>query len=290
MPWISRRQVIEATATRFPVLNIDDKTFDNWIKRGGECPVIKNGARYGIDDQFMEAWHRRIEQGIVTLDREDYLQCFRFAVKAFYQLTRSDFNRGEQRDVGKVLTNQTSGKLGEIALKRLLTRYGIDIELDFNVIGQIASQDITRISTRPNVWNNPAAKVSIKSTKLKNFILAVPQGEADLADRRSDIYVLSLVGLFPNHILRLIKQHGEALLADAADLVQDFENIPARVAGWAYRAELTACLYSPDEIKNRFGVDMGSPNYILRSGDLRTDWEQFKNALLGVDISPRPAS
>src|SRR5688572_6588217 len=127
MAWIPKRQFIEATKTAFPELELADKTIENWAMDGRECQVIRQGRRIGFEGESIQRWHERIRQSIVTLDDEDYLRCFRFGAHAYYSLTRSDFNRTKQRDGGEFLTNQTRGKLGEIAVEKLLERHGVSI-------------------------------------------------------------------------------------------------------------------------------------------------------------------
>lgn len=282
MGWKWKKDVIELMAGAFPELKLDEKTVLSWAREGRECRIEKKGPRLGFEDQSISAWKDRIEKSRVLLDRDDYLKCFKFGVLSYYHnVTKSDFNRSKQRDVGEFLTNQTQGKLGEIAIQKLLMRHGLETELDFTVSGQVASQDILRISTRRNVWNHPAVKVSIKSTKLKNVLLAVPEKEAQLSDRRSDIYILSQVGLFPNHILRLIKRYGKELFNEDFEKIPDMEDIPVKVAGWIKYDELTSrAPYSKEDQMKEFKFAMSSPNYIVRSGQLSTDWESLKRILV----------
>lgn len=284
MTWIPRSEALDATRTAFPDLNIDEKIFENWTRTASECTPTKQRNRLGYESDLLTKWHDRLRDSVVRLDSEDYLRCMVFAIEAYYQgITHADFSRGKQRDAGEFLTNQIQGKLGEIALQKLLSKRDLQIELDFRVEGQVASQDIARISTRPRVWNNPAVNVSIKATKLKNILLAVTETEAITPDRRSAVYVLSQVGLFPDHILRIIKK-GNAIegLREATTLIPDFAGIPARIAGWASHGQLTEKqALSPVEIKAAFDVTMAKPNYVLLSGQLQTDWAALKSLIVG---------
>lgn len=284
MTWIPRAAALEETRTAFPELGLDEKILENWTRNASECPPIKQRARLGYDSELLAKWHGRLRDSVVQLDSEDYLRCMVFAIEAYYQgITHADFSRGKQRDAGEFLTNQIQGKLGEIALQKLLSKQGLEIELDFRVEGQVASQDIARISTRARVWNNPAVNVSIKATKLKNIMLAVTETEATTPDRRSEVYVLSQVGLFPDHILRIIKQ-GNVIegLKETAKLIPDFAGIPARIAGWVTHAQLTEKpALSPIEIKSAHDVTMAKPNFVLVSGQLTTDWVALKTLIVG---------
>lgn len=287
MTWIPRAAALEATRTAFPELSLDEKILENWTRNAAECPPTKQKNRLGYESDLLTQWHGRLKDSVVQLDSEDYLRCMVFAIEAYYQgITHADFSRGKQRDAGEFLTNQIQGKLGEIALQKLLSKHDLEIELDFRVEGQVASQDISRISTRPRVWNNPAVNVSIKATKLKNIMLAVAETEATTPDRRSEVYVLSQVGLFPDHILRMIKQ-GNAVegLKEAAKLIPDFAGIPARIAGWVTHAQLTAKpALSPIEIKAAHDVTMAKPNFVLLSGQLTTDWAALKTLIVGPTV------
>lgn len=282
MNHIPLKKAIEIVSSKFPLLSLNEKTIMNWAKLGRECEPFKEKGRIYFDEENLNQWCERIALSFLTLNKDDYMRCFEFAVEAYYIMTRSDFNRAKQRDVGEFLTNQIQGKLGEIAVQRKLESYGLEMKLDFDIRGEIPSQDISQISIRKGIWNNPAVKVSIKSTKLKNILLAVPEKEAALADRRSDIYVLSQIGLFPNHILRIIKEVAKKDVSGLSRLVPDFEYIPARIAGWAAYEQLTA--RSPmqgDECEAEFGINMQSPNYVLCSGQLSYDWDQLKTIIVG---------
>jgi hypothetical protein len=286
MSWLARKTAFDIAAQRFPELSHDregfDKALENWTSVGKECPIIKQRSRIGFDDVEYEKWLTRIKESLITLDKQDYLKCFNFAVEAYYVgPTRSDFRRGETRDAGKVLHNHIGGKLGEMALKKMLEKYDLEIELDFDISGMIPSQDIAAISVRRGIRNNPAVKVSIKGTKLKNIMLAVPESEIALADRRSDIYVLTGVGLFDDHLLRLLKRSDIRISQNVGDLIPEFTDIHARVIGWvSYRDLISTPPLSVEEIKRQFKQEFAKPNYIRRSGELSTDWKGLRDAIV----------
>lgn len=283
MTWIPRAQALAVARERFPALGMDEKMLLNWTALGNECTPQRVKNRIGYDSDQLGTWFSRVAGGLVTLSRQDYLDCFQFAVKAYYHgITKADFNRGKQRDLGEFLTNQIGGKLGEIAVQKLLQSHGLITKLDFDVAGQIPSQDIVQISTRARVWDNPRVKVSIKATKLKNILLAISANEAALRDRISDVYILSQVGLFPNHILRIMKEAGDAALDALVELIPPFADIPARIAGWATYDQLTArAALSGTEIEQQYGFRMSSANFVLASGELSFDWEKLKSVIVG---------
>lgn len=287
MSWVPKSEALALAQARFAGLELTEKTFLNWAKAGGECPPVKQGNRIGFDAESLDAWLSRLEAGLVTLDQEDYKRCFEFAVEAYYSpMTKADFSRAKQRDVGEFLTNQIRGKLGEVAVQKLLGAKGIAIELDFRVDSLIPSQDIERVSVRGRVWNNPAKKVSIKATKLKNILLAVSVNEATLPDRKSDLYVLSQVDLFPDHLLRVLKNSNVQLVQKAAARIPEFKPIRVRVAGWASHADLTlAPALPPAEINARWGIPMAAPNFILTSGQLSTNWDELIAQITGIPLA-----
>lgn len=282
MSWLSESDTINKilSCISFP---IDEKALINWIRKGREIALVKKGNRRGYDDLDILQWVERLKSSIILLDRSDYVKCLNFAVEGYYRkITKSDFNRAKQREFGEFITNQIEGKLGEIAVQKLLLNYGISTELDFNITGKIPSQDIIRVSTRTGVWNNPSCKISIKSTKLKNFLLTVTDNEIRLPDRTSDIYVLSLVGIFPNHIMRIIKGQNVKELKDIEGFIPDFESIICRVCGWISSEDLIASgLKDGTEIEKQYGIRMSSPNYIRLTGQLSWDWQSFADKLIG---------
>jgi len=287
--WIPLKTAFNRMIETFPECELNEKILKNWAKQGNEIKIEKRGRSYGIlEDEFVN-WENRVRNSIIRLSWEDYKKCLLFAVNAFYRpVTKSDFNRMKQRDVGEFITNQTQGKLGEIAVQKIMLREGLKIDLDFSFDG-IPSQDITRVSTRMvgsnPVWNNPELKVSIKSTKLKNVLLTVPSKELVQNDRRSDMYVLSQVGLFPDHILRVIKKlkPEELLNEDLRNLIPEFEDIICRIGGFVLVNDLIiAGSYSKEQIQQRFNISMAGDNYIKVTGELSIDWKKMCEMIVGT--------
>jgi hypothetical protein len=283
MAKILKAAAVAEIQRQFPENCLDDKILMHWAKDGRECEIFKEKNRICFDSELFDKWLARLAGSLVVLDRDDYVKCFEFAVEAFYSsVTKADFNRSKQRDVGEFLTNQVRGKLGEIAVARLFEKRSISMQLDFSVTGQIPAQDIVQISTRKNIWNNTAAKVSIKATKYKNVLLTVTENEAKLADRKSDIYLLSQVGLFPDHILRILKGVVGELSPKLPKMIPDFGPIPARVAGWATYDQLIARpALSGAESESEYGIRFSSKNHIMRTAELSTDWEKLTAMIVG---------
>jgi len=276
LTYIPRAQALTTFSERFPFFSSPQTVLENWSKASGECTPVKVANRWNYDEAGFVAWLDDIEKSLVFLQSDSYDRCLTFAIEAYYMMTRADFGASQQRDLGKFITNQVTGKLGELALREiLLQRQGLLIDLDFSITGQIPSQDIERISTREvagkPLWNVPAIKTSIKSTKLKNYLLALPPGEVSQEDRRSDIYALVQVDLPQDHLLRSLKNADFAPMAAAAALVPDLGRITARIAGWTtYQEVIDSGLKTAEEIGRSFGVEMRD-NYVLPSSALHRD-------------------
>ncbi|CAN5122225.1 hypothetical protein BH09BAC3_BH09BAC3_29910 [soil metagenome] len=279
--WIKWQEAYDIFMAQFPEIT-DAKTIENWF--WAEMVPEKVGTRNGYQKEEVESWIARIKTGIVALTLDDYKTCLKFAIESFYMegFTKSDFMRGKQRDMGEFLTNQIQGKLGELAVAKLLASRGLTIELDFNVTGQIPSQDVTRVSIRSRVWDNPTAKVSIKTTKLKNVFLPIPEVETTLVDRQSDVYVLSQVGLPPDHLIRVLKTENLDVLAPVRTLIPDFGPVVCRVGGWISRDDLVRTkLYTSDESESELGIRFAKPNYVLTPNKLSQDWDQLCKKVYG---------
>ena len=107
MSWISKADALDEARKRFPHLALDEKILLNWAKEGGECPPAKKGTRIGFNPAALHEWVHRIESSLVELNDDEYLQCLDFAIEAYYaRITKADFGRVKQRDVGEFLTNQ----------------------------------------------------------------------------------------------------------------------------------------------------------------------------------------
>jgi hypothetical protein len=278
--WVKRSDAYKIFAVKFP--DLEDKLMENWF--WAELDEIRQSKRIGYDDKQLEALIKKVEDGLIYLTIDDYKICINFAIESFYHsVVKSDFGGGRQRDLGQFLTNHAIGKLGEIALKKLLEKFGLEIELDFVVTGEIPSQDITRVSIRKKIWDNPSAKISIKATKIRNVFMAIPERETELTDRVSDVYVLTQVGVPPDHFLRALKGEKVKLLEKVEKLIPDFKPTPCRVSGWISLDDLKKTkVYSTSESESYVGVAFSSPNYILTPRQLSQDWTSLcKNIYKG---------
>lgn len=251
-------------------LHLPRKAVENYVKDGKEIPVQMTGKAGKIRKILkvdLDNWRKYYDHTTVALDQDDYFEALQFALEKFYSgAPRANFATSQQREAGKYLSDHVSGFLGETAFQVFLeARYGIEVKLDKNVDGLVRSQDIVSVSRRRGVENQPSFKMSVKSSKMKNVWLIVSKNEVDLEDRRSDYYVFVRVDLYPDHIVRLLKQHPG--IGKVRQVIPDLEShIAAQVCGFSPVADL-------EGPAQKVGTQDISPSYVKRSGELRHDWE-----------------
>jgi len=264
-------------------LGMPEKHLSNFIKIGGEIPVLKIGRRICVSQKKLEIWFKARRDRILSLDKDDYLKCLEFALKSFYAYkSTADFGTVTQRGAGKFVDDFVIGKLGEIAFAKFLkAKFDIDVKLDFSVRGEVVGQDIAEISRPrrgPRVFNPPNIRIAVKATKGKNVWLMVPKVELEDPARYSDAYVFVRVDLQLNHVFRFLRD--QEVLKSLKDEIPAFEPIVAEVAGFAWKEDLSKTravteLPSPRQ-------KLKKPNYVMRSGDLRkssSEWQEFVEKL-----------
>lgn len=260
-------------------LHISEKCLTNYVKIGQELSMVKVGNRKVILTTELERWKIQRDFGYVILEKSHYIQCLEFAINSFYSYrSTSDFGTSTQRDAGKFIQNFVIGKLGEIAVKAFLKKnFDIDIQLDFAIREAVVGQDITELA-RPRrggrVFNPLKRRVAIKSTKMKNVWLIVPENEATDEERASDIYIFSRVDLYLDHLIRLIRDHDS--LRNIVKIIPPFENIPAEVCGFVEHENLIA--NPPVTILPIQNQKIGS-SYIKKTGELEKNPGSWKAML-----------
>jgi hypothetical protein len=256
-------------------LQIPRKHLDNYAKIGHELSITKIRNRNYISIENLDSWKAQREFSYATFDRDDYLKCLDFAIRSFYQYkSTSDFGTSQQRDAGKFISNFVSGKLGEIAVSKFLKKnFDIDISLDFDLRDAVVGQDIVEIA-KPRrgsrVYNPARLRVAIKTTKMKNVWLIVPQKEVEDSSRASDIYVSCRVDLYLNHFIRILREH--ASLTKLSDIIPQFESIQGEVCGFIKKRTLQT--RPPVRELPEQDQAIGS-SYVWRTGELlkkREDW------------------
>lgn len=255
---------------------IDDKAIDNFWRYGHELTMTKNGSRNGFLRNDLDTWYRQYQFSSVTLDRDDYMKCLKFAIRSYYDYrSRGDFGTAQQRDAGKFISNFVSGKLGEIAVEKFFkNRFDIDTRLDFEIREAVIGQDITEVAfprRGARVFNPPRVRIAIKTTKAKNVYLAVPANEAEDDARRSDVYILSRVDLYLNHFLRILREHRS--LEEMTDIIPEFVNIRGQVCGFILLPQLLANV--PVTELAGMGQSIQS-SYVSRSGALQKTEDQWR--------------
>jgi len=264
-------------------LGIAQKDLENYAKVGAELPITKEKRIFVIDRDDLERWKAEREYRLVTLNRNNYVQCFNFAIESFYTYkSRSDFLGSRERGLGKWCEDFIPGKLGEIAVARFIKKnFDIDIQLDFSIGEGIPAQDITTIALPrkgQRAFNPTRIRTSIKTTKMKNVWLAVPQKELDDPMRSSNVYILSRLELPLDHLGRIMKDH-DLLRGALSRYIPDFQDVRAEVVGFANKEDLQQHL-SPEEWKNFTSIPR--PHYAMKTGELRKterDWQEYLSRL-----------
>ena len=260
-------------------LGISRKALENYVKIGEEIKAERLGRRYVIPQAEVERWKALRAFRTVMLDREDYIKCFEFAVQSFYHYpSTSDFLGSRERGIGKWAEDFIPGKLGEIAVAKFLKlHFKVNIKLDFSIGQGIPAQDIIEVAKPrrgPDTYNPPRIRTSIKTTKIKNVWLAVPEKEFKDPARASEAYILVRLDLPLNHLARF--QRETPLFERLRDLIPVFEEIPAEVVGYAWRDDFK---HYPNGIPE---ASIERPHYALKSGQLRAsmaDWNEYIDRL-----------
>jgi excisionase family DNA binding protein len=246
-------------------LQIDKKALENYLL-GQEIPFHRVGRMRKVTKNDLDVWKRYFDETTVILNREHYFKALQFALKKFYSgAPRANFATSTQREAGKYLSDHITGYLGELAFQKFMAdKYALQLRLDDNVDGLIRSQDIASVSRRRGVENQPAFKVSVKASKLKNVWLIVGKNEIDLPDRRSDYYVFARVHLPPDHIVRLIRAHPS--VNQIQQIIPPEESaVRTQLCGFIEAGSLTGPVTT-------VGSQSISPSYVSKSGSLRRDW------------------
>lgn len=247
-------------------LDVDKKALDNYIKEGREIPHQLVGRITKIDKADLDSWKSYFDETTVILDQDSYYKALRFSLRKFYSgAPRANFATSTQREAGKYLSDHISGYLGELAFQKFMAdKFDVQLRLDDNVDGLVRSQDIVAVSRRRGVENQPAFKISVKASKMKNVWLIVGKNEVELPDRRSDYYTFVRVELQPDHIVRLIRSHPS--VEQIHQIIPPEETaIKTQLCGFTEVGSLSGPITS-------VGSQPISPSYVKRSGELRRDW------------------
>lgn len=261
----------------------------NFLMTSGEIPLVRLGRRIFFSRSNIESWKRTRDSLTFILDIEDYAKCFDFSLAMLYRgYTPADWGTGRKREAGQNITNWIRGQLGELALQKFLEkRFGLNVELDFDLHDDIVPQDIVGVKDGGKV-REPRIKIAVKSTKWKNSFLILGDSEVELENRKSDIYVLVRIDLPDDHLMRISKGNLEEMLKEQKyfsyykDRMKGFEQIKGEVVGFCGINDLEK-VDDPDKLKQILGVRNPSGyRYVKASGLLKKtykDWSSFINKI-----------
>ncbi|MEM3714963.1 MAG: hypothetical protein QXF82_08460 [Nitrososphaeria archaeon] len=228
----------------------------------------------------------------IALTLSDYHKCMLFALRMWYYGKKStlDWRRAGRRDIGDYLSDHAQGKLAEISFARFLKeRYNIEGEIDLEVRPgiQVVNESDIRMIAMKGGRRRPKIKIDVKATTPKSKYFLVDAWEFE--NRRYDVYILVLVDLPKDHIIRFLASSLE-LPDDLKRYVKPLQLIDSDILGFAYRndIEIKGKLYKAGESlvdpKNpkRKLVQLKSNNYGLPISELRqkdAEWDELVKKL-----------
>ncbi|MEM4482137.1 MAG: hypothetical protein QXV04_05390 [Desulfurococcaceae archaeon] len=224
----------------------------------------------------------------VKLGLNEYRQCMFFALRMWYSGGKStlDWRRAGRRDIGDYISDHVQGKLAEIGFARMLQEhYGIFAEVDLEVHPgmRVVNETDIKMITIKGERRRPKIKIDVKATTSKSKYFLVDARE--FQNRKYDVYVLVLVDLPKDHIIRFIANKIE-LPPDLKPLITPLETIDVNILGFTYREDLERegklykageWLMDPEDHRRRF-VQLKVDNYGFPISKLRTTQEDW-NAL-----------
>ena len=228
----------------------------------------------------------------VVLNLDEYRECMLFALRMWYSGGKStlDWRRAGRRDIGDYMSDHIQGKLAEVGFAKMLRdRYGIFAEVDLEVRPgiQVVNETDIRMVTVRGERRRPRIKIDVKATTPKSKYLLVDSRE--FQNRRYDAYVLVLVDLPKDHLVRFIADKIE-LPPDLKKLVTPLNTIDVNILGFAYRGDIETrgklykageWLPDPENPKKKL-VQLKVDNYGLPITEVRTgdqDWDALADKL-----------
>jgi hypothetical protein len=275
-----------AKSEAMKLLGLNDKQFENFYKVAEEfhpLPRRRPSERIRFNRKALLAWKNDYDSRMITLTKGDYLECLDFAMAQHFRgYVLSDWGSARQREFGQKITNWVKGQLGEIAFKKYMkAKFGVRLELDFEIHDEIVPQDVTSVSKNGREWRKPRMKVAIKSSKPKSAFLVLSPNEVELPNRSSDIYVYCRPDLDDDHLLRITSKtvsrqlRNERHYRTYSGNVPSFREVPCEIAGFAFKRELKRVDSIP-------GQDFDGWRYVIESGRLHRsskDWKGLANSL-----------
>lgn len=227
----------------------------------------------------------------VALGIDDYRRCMLFALRMWYSGSKStlDWRRAGRRDIGDYLNDHMQGKLAELAFARILEKRGKKAEIDLEVrpgIQVTNDSDIHWIVSNGEK-RKPKLKVDIKATTPRSKYLLIDARE--FKNRRYDAYVLTLVNLPRDHLIRFFSRFVE-FPEDLKTRILPLEEIEADFIGFAYRKDIETggkmfkagqSLTDPNNPSKTL-VRLKVDNYGLPVAQLRrteNEWDELLNSI-----------
>jgi len=178
----------------------------------------------------------------VQITKEDYKEVLEFILKLKYLWGGAtiDFaSSGVKRDIGKYIHDHMGGKLAEIAVKKYLkSKYNITVELGFEKYestDDFMLGDIEKVVKDDGTVVDPKLKVEIKATKSSSRWWLISNNEFN--SREYDIYILAIIDLPLDHIIRFFKDNLELKDEELKKTIPDFGLIEAKIKGIVWRGE-----------------------------------------------------
>jgi len=264
---------------------LDPKAFDNYFKNAEEFKCMeRNGShgRFMFSEETLAEWKKSYAWRTISLTKADYALCLDFALAQHFRgYVLSDWGTARQREFGQKITNWVKGQLGEVAVKKFFKKeFNTEVELDFNIYGEIVPQDIIGI-VRNGKMQKPRKGVGIKSSKPKSAYLILGENEINIPERRSDIYIYCRPEIPDDHLLRIAKQEIVSVVKNMphfskySAVIPDFSEIPCEVSGWCWAEDL-------EEVTSIEGQEFDGKRFVKKSGLLkksRKDWEKLISIL-----------
>ena len=227
-----------------------------------------------------------------VLSLDEYRECMLFALRMWYGGGKStlDWRRAGRRDIGDYMNDHMQGKLAEVGFAKMLKdRYGVYAEIDLEVRPgiQVVNETDIKMVTVGGERRRPRIKIDVKATTPKSKYFLVESRE--FQNRRYDAYVLVLVDLPKDHLVRFIANKIE-LPPDLKKLVTPLNTIDVNILGFAYREDVETrgnlykagdWLADPDNPKRKL-VQLKVDNYGFPITELRAsgqDWDALASKL-----------
>ena len=266
-------------------LGIDPKHFDNYFKSSEEIKGYKKKNRWYFDKSQLIQWNTQKEERTVFLDKEEYEQCFEFAIKMAYGMKGSHGTgiRGVRSEM-QTADDFILGIMAEVGIKKMIEeKFNSRVELDMEVHpDHITEQDFVGIYDN-NILRKINFDVAVKSSKWKSCWNILPPIEYEDSNRRSDVYIFARVGIPSDHLFRVLRNHSffnrvsnylNSNKEAGFRTIEPLGPIPIWICGFNYHGDFHQVTEIPGQ---KFD---GNPNYryacsVSQMKNSDTDWKSL---------------